>query len=119
METQGELHFLDICNLVNKAECECFVFPHDSMHLSYVYDGSQFNFDNQEHADFFSHNEHEEEANFDICMHYEAEGSYFVLPSVCFQYDDMIGETKERENHNLPLMDVTENYVYDRGKYHL
>ena len=118
LETQDELQNFGKCNLVSGVDFEVFVFP-ISMHESLLNFDSQSNLYNYEYADLFSHNENEVEANSDICMHYETEGSYFVLPSVWFQYDDMIGETKEKENHSLPLMDVIENYVYDRGKYHL
>ena len=39
-DTQGELHFLDICNFMNKVEHEYFVFPLDRIHPSHVHDGS-------------------------------------------------------------------------------
>lgn len=53
---------------------------------------------------------------FEFYMHYENEGSGFVLPRFFFQYADLIGETNDNENFNLSLENVNENKVYDRGK---
>ncbi len=73
------------------------------MHESSLDFDSHFNLCSHEHADAFSHSEHEDEMVFEFYMRYENEGSCFVLPSYLFQYDDLIGETNDNENFSLPL----------------
>ena len=98
LDTQGELHFLDICNLVNEVEYEHFVFHIDSMYLSYVYDGSKFDVYNQEHVDMQFHSEQDEESNSCFYMHYE---NGFVSPNLLMRRSNVCGKTKESQSFSL------------------
>ena len=115
-DTQSELHFLDMFNFMNKMEYEHFVFPLDSMHLPYVYDGSQFDFYIQEHDTMKFHSEQGEESVSSFYMHYESDDGNFVLPNEVIESTVVLGKTKENESFSLPQEDVNENQVYDRGR---
>ena len=90
LDTQGELHFLDIYNLVNKVQYEYFVFPLDSMHFSYVHYDSQFDFCIQEHIDMHFHSEQDGESDSSFYMHCE---NYFISPNVLMKNSNVFGET--------------------------
>ena len=72
LETQGELQIFGFFNLVNDVDYEVFLFP-ISMHESSLDFDSQFCLCSHEHADVFSHSEHEDEMVFEFYMHYENE----------------------------------------------
>ena len=113
-ETQGELQFFGKCSLVSGVDHEAFVFQ-ISMHESLLDFDSQFSLYSHEHADVFSHNEHEVEVSANLYMHYEGEGSCFVLPSDVIQDANLVGKV-EKDIFGLPQEDVNENKVFDRGK---
>ena len=102
-------------SLVSGVDYEAFVFP-ISMHESLLDFDSQFSLYNYEHANMFSHNEHEVKGNYDICMHYENEGVNSIFPSSLFQNANMTGGIDGRDVFSLPHESVDENQVYDRGK---
>lgn len=102
LDTQGELYFLDICNLVNKVEYEYFMFPLDSMHPSYVHDNSQFDFYILENADLQFHNEQGEENMSSFYIHYESDDDSFVLPNEVIERSDVLGKTKKNKSFSLP-----------------
>ena len=115
LDTQGQLHFLYICNLVNEVEYEHFVFHLDSMYPSYVYDGSKFDFYIQEHADMQFHSEQGEESNSIFYTHYESDDDNFGLPNEVNENTGVLGETNDNESFSLPQRDISQNHVFDRG----
>lgn len=115
-DTQGELQNFDTFNFLNKVEYESFMFLVDSMHHSNVDDNFQNDSNLHEHADLFSHSDHDVEVNTDVCMHYENGESYFIFLSDLFQDANLIDETDRRDAFNLPPESADENQIYDRGK---
>lgn len=100
--TQGVLQTFDTCNFLNEVKYEAFMFLVDSMHQSFVQDGLQFDDSLYEHANSFSHSEHDVEVNVVLYMHYENEGSYFVLPNELTKKVVYIGETNGSDVFILP-----------------
>ena len=99
---------------MNGVEYEVFVFL-ISVHESLLDFDSQFSLCSHEHADVFSHSEHEVEVSANLYMHYESEGSCFILPSDVIQDANLIGKI-EKDIFSLPHESANENQVYDRGK---
>ena len=113
LDTQGELHFLDMCKFVNKVEYEHFVFPLDSMHKSFGFEDFVFDCYIQGHVDMNFHSEKDEERNSSFCMHYK---NGFVSPNLLMRRSNVCSEADVNDTYSLPQRDVNENHVFDRGR---
>lgn len=90
---------------------QCFVFPLDNMHESFSTSIFQSNYEIQEHADPYFHNEQDVDRDSSFYMRCENEDVYSILPSELIQNAILIGETDRRDISNLPHESADESYL--------
>ena len=84
------------------------------MHNSSIEDNYQFDPSIFEHVGPYFHTKHYVK---DVpSMHYENQKNYFVLPTELIENFYVFGETDGKVFSSLPLGDISENQMFDRGK---
>ena len=114
-DTQGELHFLGICNSLNEVEYQTFVFSIEGIHESVSDHQYQFNINSCDHVDLHYHSEQCEESSSGL-LHYENEGDGFDFPNDMNQRSNVLDKTKGSQSFSLPQRDISQNQVFDRGR---